>query len=175
MCPSDIHRTDQARSKILPAGTLELTVVAPKEKRGGHPVVKPVYIHPHLDELICPVAAYSAYLRRIVRATSDPVYHPRLRTIQFTPLIRHLSNVSSAVGAETIGRHIKTISSLLNLQPGQPLPSGRTIGSSLAIEHGASADAVQAHGFWAHAATFDQFYRLSRRSAINMTKVTLTG
>ncbi|OAQ27715.1 hypothetical protein K457DRAFT_20717 [Linnemannia elongata AG-77] len=81
-----------------------------------------------------------------------------------------------AASSDTIGRHITKVSDLLPLPPGmEKAPSGRSLGSSLAIEHGATSDEVQAQGFWAHSATYESFYRLSRRSVKNLTHVTLAG
>ncbi|KAF9373250.1 hypothetical protein CPB97_000700, partial [Podila verticillata] len=174
MRPSDIAHTDLSKSHILPSGAVELHVAGPKEKRQKQPIIKSVFIHPHEDQLICPVAAYSAYVQRLEGSTLQPVDHPRLQ-LQYLPLIRHLRDINEAVGAETIGRHIKMVSFRISRPPGRSMPSGRSNGSSLAVEHGALVDDVQAQGFWAHSAAYDSFYRLSHRSVTNLTRVTLTG
>ena len=67
-------------------------------------------------------------------------------------------------------------SDLLPLPPGmEKAPSGHSLGSSLAIEHGAASDEVQAQGFWACLVTYDSFYRLSRRFVMDQTQITLAG
>ncbi|KAF8948174.1 hypothetical protein BGZ47_006137 [Haplosporangium gracile] len=92
----------------------------------------------------------------------------------FVPLIRHTFDLNQAASTDTIGRHITKISDLLPLPNGmEKAPSGRSLGSSLAIEHDASSDKVQAQGFWAHSATYDSFYRLSRRSVKDLTQLML--
>jgi hypothetical protein len=161
MRPSDIKRTDLINSKILDSGALELKVLAPKEKRAGQSVIKSVYIQPHGDLLICPVATFVAYKALLASPTVEPVEHKRIKNLFYTPVIRHLCTVNRLVGSETIGHHIKTISLLINRMEGLVLAVGQSIGSSLAIEHGASLSEVQAPGFWAHTATFDSFYQLS--------------
>lgn len=175
MRPSDIHRVDVSHSLVLPSGELELQVVGPKEKRAGQHIIKSVFIHPHEDQLVCPVATYQCYVAQLASSSLSCVKHPFLDQT-FNPLIRHVFDINQAASCDTIGRHITRVSDLLSLPPGMgKAPSGRSLGSSLAIEHGASSDEVQAQGFWAHSATYDSFYRLSRRSVKNMTQVTLSG
>ncbi|GJJ74449.1 hypothetical protein EMPS_06807 [Entomortierella parvispora] len=174
MRPSDIARIDLAHSQVLSSGALELQVLGPKEKRQNCPIIKSVFIHPHDNPLFCPVEAYKSYVARLEGSSVKPVKHPRINR-EYLPLIRHIRMGDRVVGSQTISRHIKNVSSRIPRQEGSSMPSGRSIGSSLAVEHGASVDEVQAQGFWAHSATFDAFYRLSKRTTTNLTKVTLTG
>ena len=175
MCPSDIQHVDISHSSILPSGELELQVVGPKEKRAGQHIIKSVFIHPHEDPLVCPVATYQCYVAQLTSSTLTSIKHPFLDQF-FNPLIRHIFDFNQAASSDTIGRHITKVSDLVPLPPGlEKAPSGHSIGSSLAIEHGASSDEVQAQGFWAHSATYDSFYRLSRRSVTNVTQLTLAG
>ncbi|KAH7054859.1 hypothetical protein BKA57DRAFT_524309 [Linnemannia elongata] len=175
MRPSDIHRVDVSHSLVLPSGELELQVVGPKEKRAGDHIIKSVFIHPHEDPLISPVATHQCYVAQLAPATLTSVKHPYLDQT-FNPLIRYIFDINQAASSDTIGRHITKVSDLLPLPPGmEKAPSGRSLGSSLAIEHGATSDEVQAQGFWAHSATYESFYRLSRRSGKNLTHVTLAG
>ena len=175
MRPSDIQRVDVSHSSVLPSGELELQVVGPKEKRAGQHIIKSVFIHPHENPLVCPVATYQCYVALLTSSTLTSIKHPHLDRF-FNPLIRHIFDINKAASSETIGRHITKISHLLSLPPGlEKAPSGRSLGSSLAIEHGATSDEVQAQGFWAHSATYDSFYRLSCRSVTNMTQLTLAG
>ncbi|KAF9943875.1 hypothetical protein BGZ72_003232, partial [Mortierella alpina] len=131
---------DVDRSSVLPTGELELLVVGPKEKRGGQHIVKSIFIHPHEDPLICPVATYQAYVALTATSSLSRVKHPYLDQY-FRPLVRHAFNINKAATTDTISRHIRTMSALINLPPGlDKTPSGRSIGSSLSIEHGASSD-----------------------------------
>ncbi|KAF9198966.1 hypothetical protein BGZ59_004276, partial [Podila verticillata] len=140
MRPSDIQRVDVSHSSVLPSGELELQVVGPKEKRAGQHIIKSVFIHPHDDSLVCPVAAYICYVAFLASSTLTSVKHPYLDQT-FQPLIRHISDINQAASTDTIGRHITKVSDLLPLPPGlEKMPSGRSLGSSLAIEHGASSD-----------------------------------
>jgi len=166
---------DVSHSLVLPSGELELQVVGPKEKQAGQHIIKSGFIHPHEDPLVCPVATYQCYVAQLASSSLSSVKQPFLDQT-FNPLIRHIFNLNQAASSDTIGRHITKMSDLLPLPPGmEKAPSGRSLGSSLAIERGASSDEVQAQGFWAHSATYDSFYRLSRRSVKNLTQVTLAG
>ncbi|KAF9198735.1 hypothetical protein BGZ59_004419, partial [Podila verticillata] len=127
------------------------------------------------DPLVCPVATYQCYVAQLSASTLTSVKHPFLDQT-LNPLIRHIFDINQAASSDTIGRHIARVSDLLPLPLGlEKAPSGHSLGSSLAIEHGASSDEVQAQGFWAHSATYDSFYRLSRRSVKNLTQITLAG
>jgi len=175
MCPSDIQHVDVSHSSVLPSGELELQVVGPKEKRAGQHIIKSVFIHPHEDPLVCPVATYQCYVAQLASSTLTSVKHPFLDQT-FNPLIRYIFDVNQAASSDTIGRHITKMSDLIPLPPGlEKAPSGRSIGSSLAIEHGALSDEVQAQGFWVHLATYDSFYHLSRQSVTNVTHLMLAG
>ena len=175
MRPSDIHRVDVSHSLILLSGELELQVVGPKEKRAGQHIIKSAFIHPHEDPLVCSVAAYQCYVAQLTSSTLTSVKHPFLNQT-LNPLIRHILDINQAASSDTIGRHITKVSGLLPLPTSmEKVPSGRSLGSSLAIEHSASSDEVQAQGSWAHSATYDSFYRLSRRFVKNMTQITLAG
>ncbi|KFH63564.1 hypothetical protein MVEG_10973 [Podila verticillata NRRL 6337] len=175
MCPSDIQHVDVSHSSVQSSGELELQVVGPKEKRAGRHIIKSVFIHPHEDPLVCPVATYQCYVAQLSTSTLTSVKHPFLDQT-LNPLIRHIFDINQAASSDTIGCHIARVSDLLPLPLGlEKAPSGRSLSSSLAIEHGASSDEVQAQGFWAHSATYDSFYRLSCRSVKNLTQITLAS
>ena len=117
MRPSDIHRVDVSHSLVLPSGELELQVVGPKEKRAGQHIIKSVFIHPHEDPLVCPVATYQCYVAQLASSTLTSVKHPFLDQT-FNSLIRHIFDFNQAASSDTIGRHITKVSDLLPLPPG---------------------------------------------------------
>lgn len=162
MRPSDITHSDLRESHVLPSGALELKVISPKEKRQGQAVMKSVFIHPHENPLLCPVAAFKSYSARLAGSMALLVKHPHLKSVKFLPIIRNLGNVNKTVGSDTISNHITKVSSRIVLPAGSSPPSGRSIGSCLTIEHGASIDEVQAQGFWAHSATFESLFSSSQ-------------
>ncbi|KAF9119495.1 hypothetical protein BGW39_000269, partial [Mortierella sp. 14UC] len=175
MRPSDIHRVDVSHSLVLPSGELELQVAGPKEKRAGQHIIKSVFIRLHEDPLVCLVATYQCYAAQLASFTlisvKHPFFGPDLQSFDSTIFDFNLS--ASTV---TIGHRIAKVSDLLPLPPGMgKVPSGRSLGSSLVIKHGASSGEVRAQGFWAHSATYESFYRLSRRFIKNLAQVTLTG
>jgi len=161
MHPSDIQHVDISHSSILPSGELKLHMVGPKEKQAGQHIIKSVFIHPHEDPLVCPVATYQCYVAQLASSTLTSVKHPFLDQV-FNPLIQHIFDFNQATSSDTIGHHITKVSDLVPLPRGlEKEPSGHSIGSSLAIKHGASSDEVQAQGFWAHLVMYDSFYHLS--------------
>ncbi|KAI9334070.1 hypothetical protein BD770DRAFT_287861, partial [Pilaira anomala] len=174
--PSDLQRVHLDKTLLLGSSQLKLVIDCPKEKRMGSPIERVVLIHSHPDHLLCPVRAYQAYRSRIA-ITQCLGPHPARpsRTIAF--LVRNLNDFSLAVTSQTIGRHIRSLLSLVlvndNCSSG-PLRA-RAIGSTNAAINGANLDDILVHGSWASSCVFDNFYRLSRATASNFTTLALSS
>ncbi|KAF9397605.1 hypothetical protein BGZ76_008359, partial [Entomortierella beljakovae] len=73
------------------------------------------------------------------------------------------------IGSERISKHIKEISRHLTVPPNAKTPSGRAIGSTSAINNGASVSKVVAQGYWSSANMLSQFYLLHSSNKKNLT------
>ncbi|CEI98270.1 hypothetical protein RMCBS344292_12383 [Rhizopus microsporus] len=60
--PSDLERVDLHATSVSSDGVLSLIIIAPKEKPRGQRIVKTITIHSHHSPLLCPVAAFEAYV-----------------------------------------------------------------------------------------------------------------
>ncbi|KAI8136518.1 hypothetical protein BJV82DRAFT_489032, partial [Fennellomyces sp. T-0311] len=54
-------------------------------------------------------------------------------------------------------------------------PKARALGSTRAVEAGASINDVLTHGSWISSSVFDTFYRLSRATATDFTHLALSA
>ncbi|KAG1154610.1 hypothetical protein G6F37_009292 [Rhizopus arrhizus] len=132
----------------------------PKEKRGGSPIERVVFINQHPDPLLCPVLVYQAYVTRI---TTTPCLGPHptrpSRTIGF--LVQSLHDFNSPVSVQTISRHVRSLLTRITMhddsgQRRSP-PRARAVGSSNAVLHGANLDDILVHGSWTSACVFDNY------------------
>ncbi|OMJ16950.1 hypothetical protein AYI70_g6284, partial [Smittium culicis] len=168
---SDIHRIDDQRSHI-DQGVLNLVIVAPKKKRGGHPIEKPCQINPHIDTILCLVNAYMVYKEKIA-VNLCPTPHANNSNWVVNRLIRYVNDTSKPLSVDSITRYIHTISDLIRRDPEAPIPKGRAIGATLAANAGVSSDDIVSHAFWSNYTIFDTYYRLSRNSSDNLTESNL--
>ncbi|KAI8968742.1 hypothetical protein BDB01DRAFT_732834, partial [Pilobolus umbonatus] len=172
--PSDIHRIDMSSSTAnTDLSLLTLIIDCPKEKRRGSPIRKQVVIRAHTDPLLCPVLTFTTYIQRIA---CSPCFHPHPTrpSRSISTLVRSLSDFNSAVGPQTIGRHINSLIDIIAVQHSTSRrPRARALGSTNAVSLGASLEDVLTHGSWASAAVFDQYYRLSRVTATDFTSLSL--
>ncbi|KAF9895774.1 hypothetical protein BX616_008860, partial [Lobosporangium transversale] len=109
-----------------------------KENGGSTPRTEPkakdtsslLSIHT-LDPLLCPVATWKTYVRRLVgRNLKWP--HPTLPDLSYDPLIRYVNEPDSPTGAERISNHIKSVMSLASMPSQTRIPKARAAGSTLA-------------------------------------------
>ncbi|KAG2222343.1 hypothetical protein INT45_009816 [Circinella minor] len=171
--PSDIERIDSARTEIL-NNKLSLIIVKPKEKRRGQPIEKSITIRSHTNPLLCPIKAYINYRDRFCEVPCTrayPIRHVSRRQVH--RFIRHVHNNAQAVGSERISNHIEYMIDLIPRPEYSARPKARALGSTAAIEAGASLDDVLVHGSWFSSSVFDTFYCLSRETATNFTSLTL--
>ncbi|KAG0196436.1 Retinol dehydrogenase 16 [Mortierella sp. GBA30] len=122
--------------------TSVLPILLPKEKRGGKRICRNSTIQSHSDTFLCPVDAFTEYLRRIQDYEKD-IPHPKDASIKYRPLIRDTRDLSKAIGTERISKHIYNISEKLSLPQGAKLPKACAIGSTAAIKQGARKDEVK--------------------------------
>lgn len=176
---ADLHRINMLKTSVLATTSqLKLVIDCPKEKRGGSPIERVVFINQHPDPLLCPVLVYQAYVTRIA-TTPCLGPHPTRpsRTIGF--LVRSLNDFNSPVSVQTISRHVRSLFNRITVHDdsGQrrPPPRARAVGSSNAVLHGANLDDILVHGSWASACVFDNFYRLSRQTVTNFTTMALSS
>jgi len=167
--PDDLACADASQSKVV-GDKLELTVVFPKEHRGGQRIIKTIVIKGHLVEAFCPVKAYVEYRRR----TSDQdrfarTTHPKAETVLFTPLIRHVNRANLGLGSERISKYIQEIMKLMPRDENHRPYKARAVGATAALEKGISLDDVVTHGNWSSPAIVEAFYRISRSLASNFT------
>ncbi|KAG1409787.1 hypothetical protein G6F58_009308 [Rhizopus delemar] len=154
---ADLHRINMLKTSVLATTSqLKLVIDCPKEKRGGSPIERVVFI------------------------TTTPCLGPHptrpSRTIGF--LVRSLNDFNSPVSVQTISRHVRSLFNRITVHDdsGQrrPPPRARAVGSSNAVLHGANLDDILVHGSWASACVFDNFYRLSRQTVTNFTTMALS-
>ncbi|KAG1469554.1 hypothetical protein G6F56_003192 [Rhizopus delemar] len=155
--PSDLSRIDLTSMDIDPAdSTLTFNIVAPKEKRKGQRIIKPVLVHPHTDPHLCPVVACTT-LRD----------HPFARDKR-PPSVLFVNSHSPAVAVRTT-----TISSwlrqLIRLSTSETRVSVRSLASSLALRVGISREDIQTLGNWQSSLTFDTFYRREHMTTVDFT------
>jgi hypothetical protein len=168
--PSDAERIDLNQCSVSGTNILRLVIVAPKEKRSNSRITKAITIHPHSNQLLCPVLAYTAYRARIANiAALTP--HPIFPEITINALFRHVKNRSVALGHERISKHIQSIMQFVTRPAGTPPPKARTLGSTLAAQAGISVDDIVVQGNWSSKDLFEQFYRISVTTATDFTKV----
>ncbi|PVU96831.1 hypothetical protein BB561_000939 [Smittium simulii] len=165
---SDIHRIDVAQTRI-DQGVLCLTIVAPKEKRGGRTVEKPCQINSHADPTLCPVIAYTVYKERVARNLC-PTPHANNSTWTVNRLIRFVNDCENPLSVDSITRYIHSISVLIHQDQDTPIPKGRAIGATLAANSGVSTYDIVSHAFWSNYSVFDSYYRLTRNSSNNLTE-----
>ncbi|KAI9248021.1 hypothetical protein BDA99DRAFT_564985 [Phascolomyces articulosus] len=171
--PSNIERIDASRTAISNTH-LRLIIAKPKEKRRGQPIEKSVSIHVHTNHLLCPLRAYVTYQDRFCQEPCPRAYPvsngPRTQVFCF---IRHVHNHSQPVSSERISNHIKYMIDFIPHPEGVARPKARALGSTAAIEAGASLDDVLVHGSWFSSSVFDTFYRLSRETVTDFTSLAL--
>jgi len=170
----DLECTDVSQSKIS-GGNLTLTVLFPKELRGGESIIKPVVVSSHPVEALCPVKAYAEYRRR-TEADDDRARkaHPKIKTERYTPLIRYLKDFSKSLGHERITHYIQDIMRFIPRDEGQPKYKARAVGATMALKQGIPVDDVTTHGNWSSPVIVEQFYRLSRTLKNNFTTTILS-
>ncbi|KAI8991075.1 hypothetical protein BDF20DRAFT_908886 [Mycotypha africana] len=134
---------------------LRILVLAPKEKRKGSRISKPITIHPHTNPLLCPVEAFAAYRQRFA---SSPcmVPHPAFPHIKINALFRSLQDHNAAIGVERISKHIRTIMEHVGRAPEAPLPKARALGATLAAQAGVAVDDTVVHGNWSSKVLFEE-------------------
>ena len=105
MRPDNLRCVDIAKSRVRSNGTLSLCLLAPKEKTGGSSVETVVFISLTQDPLICPVQAYSAYLKRLPENFVALPHFKATRLIprpNHVPLFRHVNDLTKPIRATTI-------------------------------------------------------------------------
>ncbi|CAO3608961.1 unnamed protein product [Cunninghamella blakesleeana] len=150
---------------------LHLIIVAPKEKRKGLHITRNVAIHPHPSKALCPVDAYSEYVKRInkVKCITN---HPIINTITLNRCFRHVLHPHKPLQSERISKYIQMIMKKVKRPNGAPIPKSRALASTLAAKAGVPIDDIVAHGHWSSRDIFEQFYRISAQGT-NMTEETL--
>ncbi|KAF9148776.1 hypothetical protein BG015_009482, partial [Linnemannia schmuckeri] len=105
----DIKCIDNTQSMVKDA-TLTLTVLFPKELRGGQNIIKPVVIKSHPKEECCPVRAYMEY-RRCTETIDDLACkdHPKIASKRYTPLISFIKEPTQSLQPEWISHYIHDI------------------------------------------------------------------
>ncbi|KAI9490454.1 hypothetical protein BDB00DRAFT_768881, partial [Zychaea mexicana] len=149
---SDLHRIQLSQSRMLSDSLLSLTIVSPKERRGGRRIIKTLLIHPLVDNRsLCAVLAF-----KVLR--DHPGASARPPEVLFVNSVKVESPLSCAtIGAwlhRLLGRSAPVASS-------SGVPSVRSIASDLALKRGASLDDIITIGNWSSSTVFDQYYRRS--------------
>ncbi|KAL9550035.1 hypothetical protein MBANPS3_004928 [Mucor bainieri] len=176
---ADIYRINVVKVQLHDNNTkLQLVIDCPKEKRKGLPIERVTVIQQHTEPtILCPIRTYLAYTHCI--ATTPCVGpHPTRPSRQLDFLVRSLHDFKVAVGPQTIGRHVRSILAMVEVEnrantSSRPLRA-RAVGSTDSVLHGASVDDILAHGSWSSSSIFDNFYRLSRETLTNFTHMSLS-
>jgi hypothetical protein len=149
-----------------------LPVVLPKETRRHGRIRKFTTIQTHPNGALCPVATLQEYLSRLP-PEDDLVPHYKDSDVLIRPLVRDTRNLLRAVGADTINRHIASITDLIERPASSARPRARAIGASAAFKNGAPKDDIVVQANWSSSVMFDSFYRLSGTTATNFTTAVL--
>ncbi|KAI7847263.1 hypothetical protein BDC45DRAFT_452073 [Circinella umbellata] len=171
--PSDIERIDDNQSTIT-GNRLRLIIAVPKEKRRRQHIEKVITIKPHSNKLLCPVQTYTDYKIRFCQGVcrrSYPIPNGPCKYVY--RLVRAVHNHDIPIGAERISNHIKHIIDLIPRPQGIARPKARALGSTAAVEAGASLEDFMVHGSWMSSSVFDTFYHLSRETATDFTSLAL--
>ncbi|OMJ27120.1 hypothetical protein AYI69_g3455 [Smittium culicis] len=131
---SDIRRIYNSMI-IISNDVLRLVVLAPKEKRGGQPIMKPCEIQPHADPLLCPVEAYKSYILHVknVQCVRKHDNHP---DTTLSMLVRHIRDFTKPLSVDSISRHVHMLSDLIVRPPNTPRLKTRALGPTLAAAAG---------------------------------------
>ncbi|CEP07405.1 hypothetical protein [Parasitella parasitica] len=146
---ADIHRINLAKVQLLDNDTkLHLVIDCPKEKRRGSPIERVTVIRQHHDATLCPIKTYKAYTTSRIASIPCVGPHPTRPSRSIDFLVRSLQDFSVSVGTQTIGRHVRSLLALVQVDnPAQSRPlRARAIGSTNSVLHGASVDDILAHG-----------------------------
>ncbi|KAF9114270.1 hypothetical protein BGX30_006652 [Mortierella sp. GBA39] len=138
----DLACTDASQCRVI-GDKLELTVIFPKEHRGGQKIIKTVVIKSHPVEFYCPVKAYVEYRRRI--SDQDRLPGQRIPNSK-PPLIRRVNRANLGLGSERISKYIQEIMKLMPREENQRPYKARAVGTTAALEKGIPLDDVVTHG-----------------------------
>ncbi|PVU91925.1 hypothetical protein BB561_004127 [Smittium simulii] len=81
----------------------------------------------------------------------------------------HIRDFSKPLSVDSISRIIKKVTSIC-VKEGSQIPKARAIGATLAASAGISADKIISHANWSGYSMFDNYYRLTRDSDVNITE-----
>ncbi|KAF9578407.1 hypothetical protein BGW38_005797 [Lunasporangiospora selenospora] len=146
-----------------------IPVLMPKELRNGHTICKYVTIKSHDDDRLYPVKTLAEYLDR-VKTFHIMVEHPKDESVKYRPLLRNTGHFNKSIGSQRNSNHLKAITNKLDLPPGIKPPKPRAIGSTAAIQKGATIDDVRVQGYWFASVIFDKH----RGTSTNFTTLTLS-
>ncbi|KAG0780610.1 hypothetical protein G6F19_012047 [Rhizopus arrhizus] len=162
--PSDLARIPFASCGISTSGRLLFQVVAPKETRKKHRIIKPFIVHPHArDNELCPVQCF--------KALRD---HPAMRSRREDFLLFVKSNnIHPPLSSSTISSWLhRGFISLCTSESGVSL---RSLASSRALDLDVSRDDIVTLGNWASLDTFAQHYQRNHMANVDFTSMTLSG
>ncbi|OMJ12602.1 hypothetical protein AYI69_g9352 [Smittium culicis] len=162
---SDIHSIEDQRS-CIDKGVLNLVIIAPKEKRGGHPIENPCQINPHPDIILCPVNSYVVYKERVT-FNPCPTSHINNSNLVVHRLISYVDHTSKPLSVDILTKYIHSISDLIIRDSEARILKERAIGANLAANSGVSTDDIVSHAFWSNYIIFDTYYRLIRNPLKN--------
>ncbi|KAF9991660.1 hypothetical protein BGZ80_008981, partial [Entomortierella chlamydospora] len=167
MRPDDIHCIDTSQSKIV-EGNLEVVVLFPKERRSKQRIIKTTKVWHHSVPELCPVKTYNVY--RIRTSSFDKkMAHPKDRNTRFTPLMRNCQDLSLPISTDRISNHMQSVSQFIPSWDDSQKLKARAIGATMALRNGVSVDDVMVQGNWSSTDIVNEFYRLSRSTALNFT------
>ncbi|OMH83609.1 hypothetical protein AX774_g2884 [Zancudomyces culisetae] len=169
--PSDIAWIDDSKT-IIEDDKIVFTIVAPKEKREGRPIVRQSAIRNHRIPLLCPVETYKIYKDRVAYQECI-AQHEKYPEISLFKLIRHTNNYKKYMSTYSISRYIRKLNDLLEIPPGRPSVKARAIGATTAFKAGIPENEIVDHAGWSSVAMFNNYYRLDRTSNSNITEAVL--
>ncbi|KAI9495716.1 hypothetical protein BDB00DRAFT_897580 [Zychaea mexicana] len=144
--PSDIERIDDGRTNVTDRH-LRLVIARPKEKRYQQRIEKVIHIHRHETSLLCLVQTYVDYHTRFCQTPCRRSYPFNNGPRQYVyKLIWVVHNNNTAISAERISNHIKRFLDMIPRPEGTARPKARALGSTAAVQAGASLDDVLIYG-----------------------------
>lgn len=173
-CGDDITCIDLAHKQFkISSEVAILPITLPKEKHCNSQICKFMTIQAHTNPALCPVAVLQEYLLHLP-LEDELVPHHKDPGIFVHPLVCDRCNLCKSVSADTINRHISTITNLLEQPSSSSCPCAQAIRASVAFKNGVSKDNIMVQANWSSSLMFDSFYWLSSMMATNFLNAVLS-
>ncbi|PVU95694.1 hypothetical protein BB561_001662 [Smittium simulii] len=159
----NIHIIDEARTDVLDH-SLQLVIVAPKEKRGESPIERIVEIKRQSNVNLCPVYTYAVYKGKVVREFCT-IPHAKDRNLAINHFFRNSRDQNKQLSVDSIFRIIKSIAIVGINNKKDRISKARVIETRLAATTGILSDEIINQANCSSYYMFDTYYRLINNSS----------